>query len=551
MRRSIGAIFGLLCFFFATSVAHSQTSPVWFTLNAPEGSVVTASAPITLRYGQAASSCAYNLAPGLCYGVPLGTPTPETWTSPQIFSPPSGSSTVSVTINNNTFGGDPLPGVYKTVEIQEQSTPQTITVDGQAVTVPALSNSSPSSPTVWFTLNAPEGSVITASAPITLRYGQVASTCAYNLAPGLCYGVPLGTPTPETWTSPQTFSPPSGSSTVSVTVNNNTFGEDPLPGVYKTVEIQEASTTQTITLNGQSVTVPAVGSSTCQLTANPSAISFHNTTVGYTLASSGSLTSNCSSTISVSSVQVSGPYSVSGVQTPFSIAPNQTQNYSVVFAPVAAGAANGAITFVDSDNSGVSVTLSGTGVAAPQNSLSASPTSLSFGSVAVNSSTSLVLTIANSGSTSLSISGITISGTGYTLSGVTTPFTLSANQSKQMTITFSPTSTGNVSGAVTIASSGSSLTVPLSGNGIASAPVHSVSLSWGASSSQISGYNLYRSTTSGSGYSQINSSPITTTNFTDQNVTAGTAYYYVVTAIDGSGVESSYSNEVSVTIPTP
>jgi fibronectin type 3 domain-containing protein len=34
-------------------------------------------------------------------------------------------------------------------------------------------------------------------------------------------------------------------------------------------------------------------------------------------------------------------------------------------------------------------------------------------------------------------------------------------------------------------------------------------------------------------------------------VTAGQTYYYVVTAVDGSGNESVVSNEVAVTIPTP
>src|SRR5215468_471309 len=136
--------------------------------------------------------------------------------------------------------------------------------------VSSLAHSQTSSP-VWFTLNAPEGSVITASAPITLRYGQVASTCTYTLNPGPCYGVAVGSPSPEAWTSPQTFSPPSGSSTVSVTISNDTFG-DPLPGVYKTAQIQEKNSPQTITVNGQTVTVPAIPTSTCQLAANPRSI---------------------------------------------------------------------------------------------------------------------------------------------------------------------------------------------------------------------------------------------------------------------------------------
>jgi fibronectin type 3 domain-containing protein len=32
---------------------------------------------------------------------------------------------------------------------------------------------------------------------------------------------------------------------------------------------------------------------------------------------------------------------------------------------------------------------------------------------------------------------------------------------------------------------------------------------------------------------------------------AGQLYYYVVTAVDSSGVESVYSNQASATVPTP
>ena len=415
--------------------------------------------------------------------------------------------------------------------------------------VTSFAYSQTSSP-VWFTLDAPEGSVITASAPITLRYGQVASTCAYTLYSGPCYGVAVGSPSPEAWTSPQTFSPSSGSSTVSVTVSNDTFG-DPLPGVYKTVQIQEQDTSQTITVNGQTVTVPANGSATCHLTGNPTVVTFQDTTVGYTISSSASLTNNCSSAITVSSIQIAGPYAISGIQSPFSIAPNQTQNYTVAFAPTSAGTANGSINFVNSANSGVAITLNGTAISAQQSSLSASPTSLSFGSLAINTSTSLALTITNSGSTSTTISKITLSGTSYALSNTTTPFTLAAKQSQQLTLSFSPTVAGDSSGTLTIISSGSTLTIPLTGSGTTNAPSHSVSLSWVASSSPISGYNVYRSLASGNSYTLINSSPLTTTSFTDQSVSGGTTYYYVVTALSPNGAESGYSNEATVTIPSP
>lgn len=80
---------------------------------------------------------------------------------------------------------------------------------------------------------------------------------------------------------------------------------------------------------------------------------------------------------------------------------------------------------------------------------------------------------------------------------------------------------------------------------------HSVSLTWTASTSSVSGYNIYRGTQAGGPYVQINSSLQVSTAYTDSTVQLGTTYYYVVTAVDSTGTESSYSNQASAAIPTP
>jgi hypothetical protein len=78
---------------------------------------------------------------------------------------------------------------------------------------------------------------------------------------------------------------------------------------------------------------------------------------------------------------------------------------------------------------------------------------------------------------------------------------------------------------------------------------HSVALSWNASTSIVAGYNVYRSIVSGSQYAKLNSLPVSALNFTDTNVQSGNTYYYVTTAVDSTGAESSYSNQVSAPIP--
>jgi hypothetical protein len=521
------------------------SSSLWDLLNAPEGSVITANGPITLRYGQVASTCVIQTSNGPCNSAP-GSPSPEAWSAPQTFTPAPGSTTVTVIVSESTFDDDPLPGVYKTVEIQEQSAAQSITLNGQPVTVPALSSS------LWYLLNALEGSVVTATGPITLRFGQIASTCVIQMSSGPCNSG-AGSPSPEAWTDPQTFTPAPGSTTVTVIVGAAAFNNvDPLPGVYKTVEIQEQSTAQSITINGQPVTVPALSApATCLLTANPTSITFPNTTLGYNYSSVASIVNSCSTAIAVTSVQITGPYSASGVQAPFTVAPGQTQSYTAVFTPATAGTATGSITFVVGAATGqtLSVPLAGTGVATPQGLLSSNPPTLGFSNVTVNSTQSQSITIANTGVSSVIVSAVTVSGAGFSLGQLTTPFTLAANQSAPLAISFAPTASGSATGTLTIASNAQNgtLTVPLTGAGVS----HSVTLSWSDTDSQISGYNVYRSTISGGPYSGINSTLVATTNYTDQTVIAGSTYFYVVTAVDTSGVESGYSNETTAVIPIP
>jgi len=81
----------------------------------------------------------------------------------------------------------------------------------------------------------------------------------------------------------------------------------------------------------------------------------------------------------------------------------------------------------------------------------------------------------------------------------------------------------------------------------------SVSLAWDTSSdTTVVGYKMYRSEQSGSYTSPISgSSALTTAAFTDSTVQSGHTYYYVVTAVNASGVESPYSNEVQVPIASP
>jgi hypothetical protein len=83
---------------------------------------------------------------------------------------------------------------------------------------------------------------------------------------------------------------------------------------------------------------------------------------------------------------------------------------------------------------------------------------------------------------------------------------------------------------------------------IATAGNKSIILAWNTNSeADINGYNVYRSATTGGGYAKLNISLLTIANYTDTGLTNGTPYYYVVTAVDKAGHESSNSSEKTAT----
>jgi hypothetical protein len=208
---------------------------------------------------------------------------------------------------------------------------------------------------------------------------------------------------------------------------------------------------------------------------------------------------------------------------------------------------------------GAKNTVSGTSTPTPSPtpvsgsaSLSATPSSLGFGTQALNTAMTQTVKITNTGTAAIAITQDTVAGPGFS-AGVTTPINLNAAQSVNVPVVFNPGAAGTVNGSLTLVSNGTSvLSVPLSGTGLAPL-AHSVDVAWDPNTSAtLLGYNVYRSTVSGGPYSKLSStlSP-TTLLLTDTTPVSGKKYFYVVTAVDTSGAESSASSEVAVTIPVP
>jgi hypothetical protein len=178
-----------------------------------------------------------------------------------------------------------------------------------------------------------------------------------------------------------------------------------------------------------------------------------------------------------------------------------------------------------------------------------SPSSLSFGTVAVGGSKKLRGTLTSS-SSNVVVSSAEWNGAGFQINGITFPATIPVGQSIAFNVTFRPETAGNASGSIRFLSNArnSPSSATLAGVGFGSPAQHAVTLSWNPSSSPVVGYNLYRRANSGA-YTKLNSSPLLQTNYTDTRVQSGVTYFYVATSVAADFGESAHSNETEAVIP--
>jgi hypothetical protein len=309
------------------------------------------------------------------------------------------------------------------------------------------------------------------------------------------------------------------------------------------------STADNSTLN---VALSGTGITPGQLTANPTSLGFGSVQVGNSQTLAETLTNSGGTSITISAATTTGSgFNASGLSLPITLSAGQSVSFSVTFSPASGGSVSGNLAITsNASNPALNVPLSGTGSA--QGQLSVSPTSLNFGNVVVGASGSLNGTVGVTGS-SVTISAASINSNEFALSGISLPTTLTAGQTTSFMVTFKPAITGTASATLSFSSdaANSPTAQTLTGNG-AAASQHRVVLNWDASaSSGVVGYNVYRGAVSGGPYTRINSSLESGTAYTDNNVTAAQTYYYVTTAVDGSGNESGYSNQSQAVIPSP
>ena len=280
----------------------------------------------------------------------------------------------------------------------------------------------------------------------------------------------------------------------------------------------------------------------------------NGSTVSGTISLTAQTTVDPSTTVSKVELYIDGSNTVSATSTtaPYTFSENTTQ------------LSNGSHSFLEKITDGLGNTASATDtLTVANNPMSVSPTSLSFGNQTVGSTSSVqTVVVTNNGNTSANITAATTANP-FSETGISGTTAIDAGQSKTISVTYSPTQTGSSSGTLTIQfdSGFSSLTVPLTGTGVAdttppSVPQNvsavatsptAVTVTWSPSTDNVSvyGYTVYRNGT----LIQTVFAPTTTIN--DGGLTASTTYSYTVAAFDNASPPnvSAQSNPGMVTTP--
>jgi hypothetical protein len=280
------------------------------------------------------------------------------------------------------------------------------------------------------------------------------------------------------------------------------------------------------------------------VTASPASLSFGKVPVGTTSQLSLTLTNHCLCKQTVSELQIVGSgFAVVNPPPAFTLASGQTITVSVSFTPKAAGIDSGSVM---ADGPYVNVPLTGTGTGTTTATLSVTPGTLSFGSIALGTTATQTSSLTATGG-SVTVTSAASSNGQFSLSGISLPVTIPAGQSVSFGVVFTPTSAGTDSANLSFVSTNSPNKTVEAVTATATMPY--ISLSWSPSTSQVSGYNIYRGTSTNGPFSRLNSSLDTNTSYVDNSIGVGATYYYATTAVNSSGQESGYSNLAEVNVP--
>ena len=279
--------------------------------------------------------------------------------------------------------------------------------------------------------NRQSGSLAFSSIVVSGPFGFASNTCGTSVAAGA--GCSVGV----------TFTPTATGSATGTLTFTDSAGNSP----------------QAVSLGGTG------SSSSSPVTLSASSLNLGTVAVGNTGAAvTVTFTNRQSTTLTISSAGISGPFAISSNTCGTSLAAGANCAVGVTFSPTVTGAASGTLTFTDNaSNSPQKVSLSGTGSAAVTLSASA----LNFGVIAVGStSTSQTVTVTNASAAAIGVT--TVGTTGDYTDTATCGSSIAVGGNCAVSVTFMPAAAGTRTGSLSINLSTGAQTVSLTGIGSSS-----------------------------------------------------------------------------------
>jgi hypothetical protein len=314
-----------------------------------------------------------------------------------------------------------------TITDNASNSPQTVSLSGTGAT--AAITLTPSALTfasqVLNTTSNSQTITVSNPSPVSFTVNSVAASGDYSQT-NTCTGVTITT---QTCTITVTFTPTvTGSISGAVTVSD------------------------TVTGSPQVVALTGTGLLPVTLSAN---LTFAATNVGSTAPSQNMTITNNQSQSFTYTASTSGDFSAVGDGTSpcnGTLAAKSKCTYAVSFTPTTNGIIKGNLTLTPTSGTLIAGGLTGTGQNGTTAVLTFTPANLSFGNVALNTSSSKTVTIKNTGSTSITINSVTGSGYFTVAPSGATPCggALAASKSCTVTATFTPLEAGSMVGGVTV-----------------------------------------------------------------------------------------------------
>jgi hypothetical protein len=207
---------------------------------------------------------------------------------------------------------------------------------------------------------------------------------------------------------------------------------------------------------------PAASLSAPSLTFAAQQVSTQSSAQTVTVTSSGT------STLTISSVALTGDYAETDTCTGQTLAVGSACTIAVTFTPTATGTRPGLLTVYANIPTGqATVSLTGTGTAAA--SVVFTPTSLTFAATTVNQSDpSQIVTVANTGGSVATLQTPAVTGANaadFAITANTCTATLAASTACSIQITFTPSAAGTRSATLTLTDSAGTQTASLTGTG--------------------------------------------------------------------------------------